>query len=153
MVYVNCNVPQYQETAVARALLAKTMSWKGEGNLYPQGPLVALGSWKLGRLLPDGSFCTTLEEWSQFWGVPPTKSVQGTAQFQEGNLLARLQGDIHSLRPADFRLARESPGHGLGADVDLIGPGDPFQRWLQNPAYQEWRRLTDELLSDATKAP
>jgi hypothetical protein len=153
MVYVDCNVPQYQQTAVTRALLAKAMSWAGENNLYPPGPLIALGSWKQNRLLPNGSFCANLNEWSQLWGIPPTKSVQGTARFQEGNILAKVQSDIHAIRPSDLRLARGSPGQGLGADVDLVGPGDAYQRWKQSPAYQEWRRQTDALLSSAAKAP
>src|SRR5205823_9919691 len=49
---------------------------------------------------------------------------------------------------ADFRLHPQSAGRGagpdgrdLGADVELVGPGQAYEKWKATPAYQQW--LTD----------
>jgi hypothetical protein len=47
----------------------------------------------------------------------------------------------------DFHLAPGSPGKGKaaggkdqGADVDLVGPGPAYQRWLKSDDYRQWRK-------------
>jgi formylglycine-generating enzyme required for sulfatase activity len=117
------------DAASARALLTGAMSWSEEQNLYPKGFLVALADWKAGKLLPGGNLCDNLEEWSKFWGLTGTKSTQGTARFQGGDILAKMRSDVHALAAADFRLENGSPGEDLGPDVDLVGPGTALERW------------------------
>jgi hypothetical protein len=43
-------------------------------------------------------------------------------------------------------------GKDLGADVDLVGPGEAYERWHKTPAYQDWLKQTDALLNAAVKA-
>jgi hypothetical protein len=35
----------------------------------------------------------------------------------------------------------------LGADADHVGPGAAYENWQKTPAYQEWRKKTEELMS------
>ena len=108
MVGVECNVAgEYQEADKPRVLLDQAMSWTEERNLYPGPSLIALRDYKKGRALPNGYFCPDLDQWGRFWGIAATKSTQGAARFQDGDLLAKLQADIHAVAPADFRLAME----------------------------------------------
>lgn len=50
--------------------------------------------------------------------------------------MERLQKEPLRLTPADFRLAKGGPGRGAGphgrdldADVDKLGPGQPYEHW------------------------
>jgi hypothetical protein len=54
--------------------------------------------------------------------------------------------------PEDFRLRADSAGYqagedgkDLGADVDLVGPGQAYERWKQTPEYQQWLKETGQL--------
>jgi hypothetical protein len=145
MLAVNCNVAgAYQDAAAAKALLRQTMSWTEERNLYPQERLLGLLDQKSGSLLPgDGYVCAHVDHWCKFWGIPPTKSIQGAARFQgaAAGMTERLRTNIQSLTPADFRLIKGSPGQGvspggkdLGADVDNVGPGEAYERWKKRQA-------------------
>jgi WD40 repeat protein len=94
---------------------------------------------------------TNLIEWQKFWGLPADSFREGTANFAA--LLTVDQHRIGEFTPADFRLAKGSPGQGvlpggkdLGADVDLVGPGEAYERWQKTPEYQEWRKKTEELM-------
>jgi hypothetical protein len=40
-------------------------------------------------------------------------------------------------------------GKDLGADIDLVGPGEAYERWKQTADYQEWQRETSELMKAA----
>jgi len=43
------------------------------------------------------------------------------------------------LSPEDFRVEADGPAFkGLGADVDLVGPGAAYENWKKTPAYQQW---------------
>lgn len=62
-----------------------------------------------------------------------------------------MKSSPETLVPADFRLHPDSAGKGagpggkdLGADVDLVGPGAPYERWKKKPEYQEWLKRTSE---------
>ena len=56
------------------------------------------------------------------------------------------------LKPDDFRLRPDSPGYragkggkDLGADVDLVGPGEAYERWKKTPEYQQWLKDTGQV--------
>jgi hypothetical protein len=156
MVCVQGNVDgEYQEAVKVKMLLEQSMSWSEERNLYPAQSFVGLGDWKKGRLLPGGYLCGNVEEWCKFWGIGPTKSTQGAARFLGGDLLSKLQTNMYGVTPADFRLAKGSAGQAdgkaLGADINLVGPGDAFEAFRKTSAYQEWRKQTDALLNTAAK--
>src|SRR5262249_50274110 len=93
----------------------------------------------------------TLADWKQFWRINETDSLQGSARYQGGNLLATAVANPAQLTPEDFRLHADSPGKGkgpggrdLGADVDWVGPGKAYERWKKTPAYQQWLKGTGE---------
>jgi hypothetical protein len=61
--------------------------------------------------------------------------------------------DAEQLRRGVVRLDPGMLGHGagpggtdLGADVVLVGPGEPYQGWTKTPDYREWRKKTNALL-------
>jgi hypothetical protein len=74
-------------------------------------------------------------------------------RFAGGDLLERLEKDPLSLTAADFRLEKGSPGQGagpdgkdLGADVDRVGPGEPYKRWKTTPDYRQWLMDTQRIM-------
>jgi hypothetical protein len=142
---VSCNVAgKYQDAASAKTLLEQAVSWREERNLYPERSFIGLADWKNRKLLPAGYLCDNVEEWCKFWGMPPTKSTQGKARFQGGDIVAKLRIDLPAVTAADLQLAKGSPGQSeeksLGADTKLVGPGEAFGRFRDTPAYQEWRK-------------
>jgi hypothetical protein len=151
LVGLDCNVAgEYQQPARAKALLKQAMQWREGRSLYPVHCLMALMELKKNTFHP---LCSGLGEWHQFWGQPASGSVTGAARFAAADLRTRLRGKVQTLTPADFRLAKGSPGQGagpggkdLGADVDLVGPGEAYHRWRQSPAYRGWRNKTNELM-------
>ncbi|HEX5104866.1 MAG TPA: hypothetical protein VFV87_13695, partial [Pirellulaceae bacterium] len=70
-------------------------------------------------------------------------------RFEGGSLNERVNVDPKSVTAADFRLRKDSAGYragpdgqDLGADVDLVGPGEAYERWRKTPEYQEWLKET-----------
>jgi hypothetical protein len=62
--------------------------------------------------------------------------------------------------PNDFRLRPDSAGYragpdgkDLGADVDLVGPGEAYERWKKTPEYQEWLKETGQMTGRAAIIP
>src|SRR4029453_19487520 len=95
---------------------------------------------------------TTLAEWDQFWGQSNTGSIQGEARFQGG---AAVHSAPYSLVPDDFRLRADSAGYragpdgkDLGPDIDLVGPGQAYERWKTTPDYQDWLKETGQLRAE-----
>jgi hypothetical protein len=136
--------------------------WSESSNLYNfkcgYGEIVATIGEKAGphRVpLPD------LEKWHGFWKVTDSKSSEGAAVFENGDRvhqhfhkIALDASALAALKPADFRLAPGSPGKGkgeggrdIGADVDLVGPGEAYEKWKKTREYQEWRKQTDSLMT------
>ena len=37
-------------------------------------------------------------------------------------------------------------GKDLGADVDRVGPGKPYEEWKKTPEYKEWCTQIEKLL-------
>jgi serine/threonine protein kinase len=116
-----------------QSVLPRLVRWRDERNLYAglaQGYLV-------------GGGIQHVADWVKFWGLSKTGSLQGKVRFAGGDDLSRHgQSNL-----ANFRLHGDSLGHGagkdgrdLGANVDLVGPGEAYERWKKTPAYQQWLR-------------
>jgi hypothetical protein len=75
-------------------------------------------------------------------------------RFQGGDLKARATQDTNNLTPYDFRLRPDSAGYqggpegeDVGANVDLVGPGEAYERWKATPDYAQWREETARLMA------
>jgi len=139
----------------AEAFVAKYFAWQGQRNLYPDGAELLGCDDGMNLLTPTRDF-KSLETWKQFWASPEVGSLQGRPRFRGGDLLARLATRPEDLTLDDFRLRADSLGYragpdgkDLGADIDLVGPGEAYERWKQTPEYQEWLKETGQLVSDA----
>src|SRR5262249_749103 len=75
----------------------------------------------------------TLDEWRDFWKPGKTDAVLGPIPFR-GRELIPEEAAPEKLAPEDFRLQAD----GLGANVDLVGPGPAYERWKATPDYQQW---------------
>lgn len=77
---------------------------------------------------PDGRFALTAgaDRTIRLWRIP---------QF-----LPRILADPTSGSASGFRLVSDglASGRSVGADVDRVGPGAPYECWKQIPAYQAW---------------
>jgi hypothetical protein len=58
--------------------------------------------------------------------------------------------DTEQLRRGIVRIDPGMPGESagpggtdLGADLNLVGPGEPYQRWTKTAEYHEWRKKTN----------
>jgi len=96
----------------------------------------------------------TLAGWKEFWDQPEASISQGTIRYQGGELLGKLREFPELITAEDFRLRPDSAGYqagpdgkDLGANVDLVGPGEAYERWKETPEYQEWLTETAKLLS------
>ena len=129
-------------------LLKRGITWHDKENLLPEIDQLILSR---NTAFPVGAPIKTLADWGKLLGGKSIRSIQGNATFAGGDLFAK---PLLELKTADFRLAKGSPGQGvlrggkdLGADVDLVGPGEAYERWKKTPAYQEWRKQTEELFA------
>jgi hypothetical protein len=132
------------------SLLKHMIKWEGHANLY-QKTDGFLGMYRYG--LPEESAIQSLADWSLLWGNAETHSILGSVRFRGGDLLARLIDDPSTFTPEDYRLRPDSPGHhagaggrDLGADINLIGPGLAYERWKTTPEYQEWSRISAQMI-------
>jgi hypothetical protein len=92
----------------------------------------------------------TLAEWRQFWNIRASTSEVGTPFYEGDEVFAKTPDQ---LTPADFRLKKDSPGAGvlpggkdIGADVDKVGPGKPYEEWKKTEDYQELSKKSEALL-------
>jgi WD40 repeat protein len=132
--------------AQGQAFLKRLVGWRDGGNLYPRTANLLRQSQRF-RMDDEGGVGKTLAEWNEFWGIRPSRSVQGAARYRGGDLRARVARAPESLSAADFRLQPDSPGRGLGADVDLVGPGVAYERWQRTAGYQRWLEQTRRALA------
>jgi Protein kinase domain len=138
---------QYQDQALivddAQALFQRVLTWKGERNLFKGGFEIGRFAHKFNPVV-GGKPVKTLEDWQQFWGPGAEKdSSLGAIQFHGGE--AKKLGPEALV--GEYALKAGSPGSSthpgdkdLGADMDFIGPGAPYERWKKTPGYQEWLR-------------
>jgi hypothetical protein len=108
--------------AVSEGQARHLLKWDLHRNLYREGkPLFTFGQqWKA---LPGARSIKGLAEWKEFWGQPQSDALQ-------------VKIDLHG----DFRIKPGSPGKGLGANIDLLGPGLAYERWKKMPGYAEWQQ-------------
>jgi|GEM_PF-1232058 len=153
---------QYQRSRIlpvaeAEKTLVELVHWKGERNLFASGePLVRLVE-QTGDQKPANPV-RTLEAWRAFWGTQEVDSVEGRVKYHGGDLLARSESAPEQLTPQDWRLRSDSAGYragkdgkDLGADVDLVGPGEAYERWKKLPDYQTWLKDTGQLRAETPK--
>jgi hypothetical protein len=139
--------------ADSAAVLPKLVSFDDRGSVYPGGTNL-LGFSAGWQPFKEGRTWTTLRDWYAFWShraVP--ESLYGAISFQEPDLHNRLIRDVGGVTPAEFRLPATSPAKGtstdgrdFGADMDLLGPGEPLARWRRTAEYRDWQRLVDRLM-------
>jgi hypothetical protein len=137
----------FLDQAEAEGILLRRIQWRGERNLFGAGG--ATIRWIASQKLEPPHGLKDIDEWNRFWGAVEVGSLEGRARFQGGSLLERT--DLDQLTPDDFQLRPDSPGYragpdgkDLGADVDLLGPGAPYERWKTTPDYQEWLKETNQ---------
>jgi hypothetical protein len=57
-----------------------------------------------------------------------------------------LPPGIVGLEPGMVGRGAGPGGTDLGADVEQVGPGEPYQRWTKMPEYRQWRKRTNALM-------
>jgi serine/threonine protein kinase len=135
--------------AEAEDALPRVVAWHEERNLYPEGvAFLRLGG--ATKLLQPTRDYRSLAEWNQLWGLADTGSVQGRISYAREEVGLAHTADRPD--PSDFRLQPGSAGKGagkdgmdLGPDVDLVGPGQAYERWKQTAEYQQWLKDTGQL--------
>jgi hypothetical protein len=135
--------------AEAELLLKRLTRWTEQRNAYGEGLSIFIAS--RGKQIDPTKGALQLAEWQAFWGIGNTGSVRGPIVFQGGDLRNKAKESPAAMAPADFRLAKGSIGKGkrddgkdLGADLDLVGPGPPYERWKKTPGYQQWLKYTGQ---------
>jgi hypothetical protein len=113
----------------ALAELPKLLRWTDRRNIYE---VRSQSYTNVGSL-------AHVKDWEKFWKIERTGSLQGRLRFRFGEPLG------HDLRPESFRLQTESLGQAarpdrrdLGVDVDLIGPGPAYERWMKTDDHKMW---------------
>jgi hypothetical protein len=136
----------------AEHLLPRLMDWREDRNLYckgltfqsirrvkdPSGP----GREIIAEPLPG---CRTLAGWLRLWKAGESGSVEGTIRYEGGDVVAKMTAAPERTASDDFRLRPDSAGYragkdgkDLGADIDLVGPGEAYERWKKTPDYRQW---------------
>jgi hypothetical protein len=139
-----------EESKVALDFLA-CWKWKDGTNLLgPARPFLFLDY----KPFPEGKVGFP-EDWKKFWKSESVPGIVGEPRFEGGDLLAFKPEARASLTAAAFRLAAGSPGKDkgpggkdLGADVDRVGPGKPYEDWKRTSDYQQWRKQTEAILKE-----
>lgn len=125
--------------------------WNGENNLLgPARPFLYVAD-KIA--FPQGNPVRIPEDWKAFWNSNSIPGIAGEPLFQSQDLMSFSPDSPGSLTAADFRLSPGSPGNGagangkdMGANVDLVGPGQAYEAWQKTAEYQEWRKKAGELI-------
>ena len=137
----------------AEKVAPRLVSWNETRNLYARtdGLLRLSARDKTeGPPVAEAYRLNTLKEWNEFWGLFDTGSLEGSPRYRHPQAFHGSPA-FGLLSPEDFRLLPESPGYragedgqDLGADVDLVGPGQAYERWKKTPEYQQWRKDTGQ---------
>jgi len=144
--------PLVREAEQAKALLPAIVDWRGEWNLLPSSTKLLEIKWDAGERIAEP--LTDLADWNRFWKLTKSGSLQGSIRCQGGNLWERAKTDSERITAEDFRLRPDSAGYragpdgkDLGADVDLVGPGEAYERWKKTPEYDAWRQEAQALMT------
>jgi hypothetical protein len=136
----------------AERLLPRLMAWREDRNLYCKGLVFQSFRRVKDPGGPEGEFideplpgCRTLAGWQRMWKAGDSGSVEGTIRYEGGDVLAKMTAAPERITPDGFRLRPDSAGYragkdgkDLGADVDLVGPGEAYERWKKTPDYRQW---------------
>jgi serine/threonine protein kinase len=132
-------------------LLKRLFAWQEERNIYMERVEFVGTFLNSTSPAPLTAPRPTLADWEAFWGLGPTTSLQGKIRFDSP---AQRFLDTEKVTAEQFRLrkdcigkARAPGGKDLGADVDLVGPGGAYERWMKTPDYQHWLKKTDQLIT------
>ena len=156
------DLPNQLELDEVKALLPRLLEWREEKNLYrSRGAFLQVRTDAYTDIICDRD----LGEWNRFWGSRYTGSLLGVIRYKggerqrigiryrEGHLYTKVQFSPEKLTPRDFILRPGSAGYragpdgkDLGADIDLVGLGEAYERWKETPEYQEWQRETRKLM-------
>jgi WD40 repeat protein len=152
-------VYQYEAAKNSKELLdfVGAWRWKTDLNLFgPARPFIFHGT----EPYPLDKSAQYPDDWKSFWKSDTAPGIAGEPKFVCGDLWSLKAEARANLTARDFRLAKGSPGQGagpggkdLGADVDLVGPGEAYERWKKTPEYAEWRKKTDTLMAEASRTP
>ena len=113
----------------------RIIGWVGDRNLFAaREALVVLSSTDGGSRGARKPVVKSLAEWNALWKQPDSGSREAPATFTS-KISEKAHSGPHQLTAADFRLQDSS----AGADVDVLGPGAPYDRWRKTAEYQEWR--------------
>jgi hypothetical protein len=118
--------------------------WTGHHNLFSTLSARVITQYAPNDL--DRFEISGLADWRRFWGDAEANSVEGRSpRYLGGDALDLASKAPEQLNPEDFRLHPHSAGHGagpdgqdLGADVELVGPGEAYERWKKTPECQQW---------------
>jgi len=145
-------VGRTHSSAEARALILRAMRWQEDSNFYLAGDRSFVERNPDNAVMIGADFAA----WNRFWGLQNSGSAEGLIRFQGGDLNTKVRANPEQLTPGDFRLRPDSAGYragpdgkDLGADVDLVGPGEAYERWKQTPEYEVWQQQTRELMKAA----
>jgi hypothetical protein len=133
-------------TEDAAAFLRRIVTWEGRQNVFAHDArfleCALVGE---NHALEPG---LSLAQWQDFWGGADADSLQGRIVYTGGDVHAKVKSGPKSLIPADFRLHPESAGKGVGvgAEIDRVGPGEPYKRWKGTPEHQQWLVETGQRL-------
>jgi tRNA A-37 threonylcarbamoyl transferase component Bud32 len=134
----------------ALATLPDWLSWRDSRNLYSiRGNYVNVWPDPFDeQILPA---VQGLSEWLAVWKANDTGSIEGQPRYRSLRLTGHDLEPPLELREADFRLHSSSPGYragpdgkNLGADIDLVGPGEAYERWKKTPEHQQWLKETGQ---------
>jgi hypothetical protein len=137
----------------AKAGLRRVVEWKQQGDLFAlrTAPAAKIRANQASGERIDVAKIVSLADWTQFWGLPEGTVINGTVQYQGGDLHRRAEAAPGQLTPDDFRLREGSAGYragpdgkDLGPEIDLVGPGPGYERWKQTPDYQTWLKETGQ---------
>lgn len=84
-----------------------------------------------------------LDQWQQFWQFDKPGSVLGKVRFQLADL-PRGPTLPKRLNAQDFRVQVDDPSRkDVGANVDQVGPGLPYDQWRKTADYEQWLKETE----------
>jgi formylglycine-generating enzyme required for sulfatase activity len=128
---------QKEDESVPGGFTRHMLEWHDRLNIYHEGAA------RVFKTAPSGP--RNLLEWRAFWNSSEVDAREGAIRFVESDVRAKLESAPDIISPADFRLREDSAGYrarpdgkDLGADIDLVGPGEAYERWKKTPAYQQW---------------
>lgn len=126
------------------ALIKKLIAWREKQNVYSTRKFyLDCWAWQAARRFAD---------WNEFWAIAPSDSVEGTLRFQAEDVRSKIGAETESFDPLDFRLLSVSTSdgtlaaeEGMGVDVERVGPGEAYTRWVQDKSnYTKWQRISEQ---------